>query len=120
MASKKIVAVVDDDVAIREAMDDLLRSLGYECRAFPSAEEFLSHDTTNVDCILLDVNMTGISGLELQRQLNSSGRQTPVIFLSSYNDERTVAAAMANGAQAFLSKPVEFDSLMTQLETALH
>lgn len=119
MASKKLVAVVDDDVAIREAIDDLLRSLGYECRTFSSGEAFLSGQTDDISCILLDVKMTGMSGLELQRRLVLAGNSTPIIFMSSYHDTRTTALALANGAQAFLPKPVDFDRLMAQLQIAL-
>lgn len=119
MASKKIIAVVDDDVAIREAMDDLLRSLGYECRTYSSAETFLSTRTSRIKCIFLDVRMNGMSGLELQRQLVLAGDDTPIIFMSSYCDPKTTKLALSNGARAFLPKPVDFDALLVELEAAL-
>ncbi len=114
------IAVVDDDQAIREALDDLIQSCGYQSKLFGSAEEFLAFDDrAAIDCMLVDVKMPGLSGIELQEILNGEPEKPPMIFMTSYRDERTRSAAMEGGALAFLGKPVEFDSLISYLEMAL-
>lgn len=120
MSSAPIIAIVDDDQAMREALDDMVKSCGYESRLFSSAEDFLSlEDRSSIDCMLLDVKMPGLTGLELQAILNKQPPKPPVIFMTSYHDERTRASAMDGGALAFLGKPVEFECLMASLENAL-
>jgi FixJ family two-component response regulator len=115
-----IIAIVDDDQAIREALDDLVRSCGYESRLFTSAEEFLSYDNRSaIDCMLVDVRMTGLSGIELQDILNREPYKPPMIFVTSFRDERTRSAAIDGGAFAFLGKPVDVHHLMAALENAL-
>ncbi|MEZ2126905.1 MULTISPECIES: response regulator transcription factor [unclassified Sinorhizobium] len=114
------IAVVDDDQAIREAMDDLVRSCGYECRLFSSAEEFLSFEPRSaIDCMLVDVKMPGLSGIELQAELNKHSDRPPMIFVTSYKDERTRNSALNGGAFAFLAKPVDIEKLIGYLESAL-
>ncbi|CDZ49241.1 response regulator transcription factor [Neorhizobium galegae] len=114
------IAIVDDDQAMREALDDMVKSCGYESRLFSSAEEFLSlEQRDSIVCLLLDVKMPGLSGLELQALLNTEPSKPPIIFMTSYHDERTRSAAMEGGALAFLGKPVEFDCLIAALEKAL-
>jgi FixJ family two-component response regulator len=116
-----VIAIVDDDRSIREALDDLVLSCGYESRLFSSAEDFLARgDRVAIDCMLVDVKMPGLSGIQMQDVLNSRGdHKPPMIFMTSYRDERTRTAAMEGGALAFLGKPVEFDSLINYLEMAL-
>ncbi len=115
-----VIAVVDDDPAIREAMDDLIMSFGYECRLFVSAEQFLeSKQQADIDCIVVDVKMPGLSGIELQSELNRRGTPPPMIFVTSYQDERTRNAALNGGALAFLGKPVNIVSLIGCLESVL-
>jgi FixJ family two-component response regulator len=115
-----VIAVVDDDPAIREAMDDLIMSFGYECRLFVSAEQFLeSKQQADIDCIVVDVKMPGLSGIELQSELNRRGNHPPMIFVTSYQDERTRNAALNGGALAFLGKPVNIVSLIGCLESVL-
>lgn len=115
-----VIAVVDDDPAIREAMDDLIMSFGYECRLFVSAEQFLeSKQQADIDCIVVDVKMPGLSGIELQSELNRRGNHPPMIFVTSYQDERTRNAALNGGALAFLGKPVNIVSLIGYLESVL-
>lgn len=114
------IAIVDDDLAIREALNDLVRSCGYESRLYPSAEEFLAEgDRKAIDCLIVDVKMPGLSGLELQDVLRREPDCPPIMFMTSYDDVRTRAAAFAGGALAFLSKPVKVDELLTHLEAAL-
>ncbi|MCM2394572.1 response regulator [Rhizobium sp. S95] len=115
-----IIAVVDDDLAIREAMDDLIRSFGYECRVFSSAEEFLDFDPRSaIDCMVVDVKMPGLTGIELQAELNRRQSRPPMIFVTSYEDERTRNTALNGGALAVLRKPVDIGALIGCLETAL-
>ncbi|MBY5814512.1 response regulator [Rhizobium leguminosarum] len=114
------IAVVDDDQAIREAMDDLVKSCGYDCKLFSSAEEFLEFEPrSEIDCMVVDVKMPGLSGIELQSELNRGVSRPPMIFVTSYKDERTKAIAMSGGALAVLGKPVDIDTLINCLETAI-
>lgn len=114
------IAIVDDDHAIREALDDMIQSCGYQSELFDSAEAFLAYpDRRSIDCMLLDVKMPGLTGLELQSVLNAEPSRPPIIFMTSYSDERTRSAAMEGGALAFLGKPVEFDRLIAYLNVAL-
>ena len=121
MSKTPVIAIVDDDRSIREALDDLVLSCGYESRLFSSAEDFLARgDLVAIDCMLVDVKMPGLSGIQMQDVLNSRGDQKPpMIFMTSYCDERTRAAAMDGGAFAFLGKPVDFNQLILCLEEAL-
>ncbi|MGF9694111.1 MULTISPECIES: response regulator transcription factor [unclassified Rhizobium] len=120
MSSIPLIAIVDDDQAMREALDDMIKSCGYDSRLFVSAEEFLAdEDRRAIDCMLLDVKMPGLTGLDLQAILNGEATKPPIIFMTSYRDERTRSAAMDGGALAFLGKPVEFDRLIKVLEDAL-
>ncbi|WP_332304760.1 response regulator transcription factor [Rhizobium sp. GR12] len=121
MSRKPVIAIVDDDQSIREALDDLVLSCGYQSRLFASAEEFLAEpDRLSIDCMLVDVKMPGLTGIELQDVLNHEGTpKPPMIFMTSYRDERTRAAAMHGGAFAFLGKPVNFGELVRCLDKAL-
>lgn len=114
------IAIVDDDQAIREALDDLIQSCGYESLLFASAEEYLAYNRREaVDCMLVDVKMPGLSGIELQAVLNKEQSRPPMIFMTSYRDDRTRASAMDGGAFAFLGKPVDINKLLGFLESAL-
>ena len=120
MSEASTIAIVDDDQAIREALDDLLQSCGYQSRVFASAEAFLSEaDRTTIDCMLVDVKMPGLSGIELQALLSDDPARLPMIFMTSCKDERTRSAVMDGGAFAFLAKPVDVTQLMYTLEEAL-
>jgi FixJ family two-component response regulator len=120
VSNSSVIAIVDDDQAIREALDDLVKSLGHESRLFTSAEEFLAYEPrASIDCMLVDVKMQGLSGIELQAKLNEEPHRPPMIFMTSYRDERTRSAAMNGGALAFLGKPVDISSLIDCLESAL-
>ncbi|AQZ52235.1 response regulator transcription factor [Martelella mediterranea] len=120
MSETSIIAIVDDDLAIREALDDLIRSLGYESLLFASAEEFLRFQPrSSVSCMVVDVKMSGLSGIELQRRLNQEADRPPMIFMTSYHDDRTRAAAMDGGALAFLGKPVDLGKLIRCIEEAM-
>ena len=119
MPSVPTIAVVDDDQAIREAMDDLIKNFGYQSRLFSSAEEFLAFEPrAEIDCMVVDVKMPGLTGLELLAELNRRGDRPPMIFVTSYDDERTRNAALNGGAFAFLRKPVDVVTLIGCLEAA--
>ncbi|CBS89716.1 Putative two-component response regulator, CheY-like (plasmid) [Azospirillum lipoferum 4B] len=113
--------MVDDDEAIREALDDLLRSAGFRCRPFVSAEDFLAHaDRADIACIILDVRMPGLSGLELQERLNADGGgHPPILFMTSYADETTRNRALGGGARDVLGKPVDGHVLIASLNSAM-
>lgn len=119
--SKPTIAIVDDDQSIREALDDLVLSCGYRSRLFTSAEAFLADcDRATIDCMLVDVKMPGLTGIELQAALNAQDMpKPPMIFMTSYRDEKTKAAAMNGGAFAFLGKPVDLSQLVLCMEQAL-
>ncbi|MDS7593926.1 response regulator [Agrobacterium tumefaciens] len=120
MPQSSLIAIVDDDMAIREALDDLVKSLGHESRMFESAEAFLDFSPRSaIDCMIVDVRMPGLSGIELQSRLNQDGDRPPMIFMTSYHDERTRAGALAGGALAFLGKPVDPSKLISCIDTAL-
>jgi FixJ family two-component response regulator len=115
-----LIAIVDDDLAIREALDDLVKSLGYESRVFASAEDFLEfRPRASIDCMVVDVKMPGLSGIELQKRLNDEPDCPPMIFMTSYQDEHMRTAAMAAGALAFLGKPVDLRKLIKCVEEAV-
>ena len=121
MSKLPVIAIVDDDQSIREALDDLVLSCGYKSRLFASAQAYLADsDRLAIDCMLVDVNMPGLTGLELQAVLNEDvASKPPMIFMTSYRDERTKMAALDGGAFAFLGKPVDFNQLVQCLEDAL-
>jgi FixJ family two-component response regulator len=116
----KIIAIVDDDCIVREAMADLLQSLGYEVTTFESAEHFLeSASLTETSCLITDLHMPGLDGLELQSRLIAQGNPTPVIFVTAFPEERFRKRAMNAGAVGFLSKPFAEDALINCVEAAL-
>lgn len=121
MYKTPVIAIVDDDRSIREALDDLILSCGYQSRLFASAEEYLAdQDRASIDCMLVDVKMPGLTGIELQAVLNKQDTlKPPMIFMTSYSDSITRAAAMSGGAFAFLGKPVNLNQLLQSLEQAL-
>jgi FixJ family two-component response regulator len=120
MSKVQSVAIVDDDIAIREALQDLLKSCGYRTQTFASAEEFLAGcHLGRIGCIILDIKMAGLSGIELQAELVSRGSAPPIIFLTSQFDASVRAAALAAGAIAFLEKPVDDEILLESLKSAM-
>ena len=120
MKHKSLIAVVDDDQSVREALENLISSVGFEVQLFASAEDFLDSDTlSQVDCAILDVRLPGISGLELQQQLAANGKSIPVIIITAQGDDKTQDQAVAAGAIAFLKKPVKEEVLLAALESAL-
>ncbi|HJY30492.1 MAG TPA: response regulator [Pyrinomonadaceae bacterium] len=111
---------MDDDQSVREALDNLISSVGFEVKLFASAEDFLDSDTpSQTDCAILDVRLPGISGPELQQRLAAGGQSIPIIIITAQGDDKTQDEAVAAGAIAFLKKPVREEVLLAALESAL-
>src|ERR1700682_1502140 len=112
-----VISIVDDDEAVRLALRSLVRSLGYASNVFASAEEFLeSSDLNETSCLISDVQMPGMNGIELQSRLRILDRSTPVIFVTAFPDERSRARAIEAGAIGFLEKPFEGRGLVQLIE----
>jgi two-component system response regulator FixJ len=121
LKDKSVIAVVDDDRSVREALENLISSVGFEVKLFASAEDFLDSDTPlQTDCAIVDVRLPGISGLELQQRLMAAGQSIPVIIITAQVDDKTQDEAVAAGAIAFLKKPVKEKVLLAALESALN
>jgi FixJ family two-component response regulator len=115
------ISIIDDDRIVREAIADLVQSLGYEAATFESAEQFLaSGAVAETSCLITDLQMPGQSGLELQKQLLAEGHRTPVIFVTAFAEEKFRNRAMTAGAVAFLSKPFRDDTLIDCVKNALN
>ena len=114
-----MISIVDDDESVRESTKALVRSLGYSARTFASAEEFLDSDPDETSCLILDVQMKGLSGVELLEHLIAEGRHTPVIFITAFPDERIRNHVLEAGAVGFLRKPFSDEKLTRCLDTAL-
>jgi FixJ family two-component response regulator len=120
MAESPLIAIVDDDESVRDALTSLLHAVGWQAEAFASAEAFLqSGHVHTTACLLLDVRLPGLSGLELQRQLRSIQARLPLIFLTAYGTEAMRAQALQAGAVAFFTKPFSDTALLEALHTAL-
>src|SRR5882724_8686144 len=120
IAEKPLVAIVDDDVSVRQSARRLIHSLGYRAEAFGSAEEFLdSGQATETSCLILDVRMPGIDGLGLQRRLAGSEPPIPIVFITARASEEEERRALRAGAVAFLRKPVDKEALLRVLGAVL-
>lgn len=120
MPDAPVIGIVDDDSSMREALQGLVQSLGHRAVAFASAEHFLAAaEPAALACLILDVRMPGISGIELQALLRRRGHRLPILFMTSYVDAQTRARALEGGASGFLGKPVDGDALIACLRSAL-
>ena len=120
MSEIPLIAVVDDDEAIREAIQSLLRSVGLRVAVFASAEDFWQAGQRQaMACLIVDVRMPRMSGLELQRQLATAHGSIPIIFITAHGDEEMRARALRAGAVAFLDKPFSDEVLLRAVEAAL-
>jgi len=121
MTSKcPLVSVVDDDESVRESLPDLLREFGFAARAFSSAEEFLASDCIgNTRCLILDVAMPGMTGLDLQRELALRRQKIPIVFITAHRDENLRPRALEQGAVECLFKPFSDTDLLEALNAAL-
>jgi len=118
--TEAIVAIIDDDDQARSGIESLLRSLDYAVRAFASAEAFLqSPQLRHIACIISDVRMSGLSGIELQERLNAEGCRIPMILVTAHPDAHVRERAMRAGAAAFLRKPVSKGDLIPCLDGVL-
>jgi FixJ family two-component response regulator len=115
----KMISIVDDDSFVREAIKSLLRSVGYIAVTFASAEEFLQSEQMDATaCLITDVQMPGLSGVELQSLLLAQGYQMPMIFVTASVEEKTRARALKAGAMAFLTKPCDVARLIEYVHGA--
>ena len=117
---RPLLSVVDDDEMLRESLPELLGEFGFTARAFSSGQEFLvSDDVNETRCLILDVAMPGMSGLELQKELKHRGQAIPIIFITGQKDEEARKQAFRQGAVKFLYKPFSDDDLLDAVNTAL-
>lgn len=124
MASKekrKLVVIVDDDELIRDSLDGLMKAAGFPALAFASAEEFLnSGQQERTTCLIADIRMPGMSGLELQARLSRDNLRIPIIFITAQGDEKMRMQALRAGAVEFLAKPFDDDVLLDSVRAALN
>jgi FixJ family two-component response regulator len=115
-----IVMIVDDDESVRKAARRLIKSYGFAVETFASAEDFLTSGRLNeTACLVLDVQMPGLNGLELQDRLIAGGHQVPIIFITAFSDENARAQALQAGALSYLIKPFEEADLLNAINLAL-
>jgi FixJ family two-component response regulator len=121
MPKASLVSLVEDDQFFRESMRRLMRSLGYSVEAFPSAADFLaSPRLVETDCLIADVHMPAMTGLELHRHLMDAGYAIPTILVTAYPDDDVRARALNDGVVCYLRKPVDEEQLVGCLRAALH
>jgi FixJ family two-component response regulator len=120
VTDRPLLSVVDDDEMLRESLPDLLREFGFAARAFSSGQEFLSSDYVDeTRCLILDVAMPGMSGLDLQEELKRRGQVIPIIFITGQKDEEIRKQAFSQGAVKFLYKPFSDSALLDAVKVAL-
>ncbi|HEV2397966.1 MAG TPA: response regulator [Candidatus Sulfotelmatobacter sp.] len=115
-----LLCVVDDDESVRESLPDLIKEFGFAARSFSSAEEFLSSGSVDVtSCLILDIAMPGMGGLELREELRLRGREIPIIFITGQRDETIRARVLKQRVAGFLFKPFNDIDLLAAIRTAL-
>ncbi len=120
MSGGRLVSIVDDDESVRQAIHGLLRSVALPVVAFASAEDFLRSDhLESTGCLILDLRMPGMDGLELYKRLAREGRRIPIIILTAHGDDAARASALEAGAVAFLRKPADPEALLAAVESSL-
>ena len=120
MSERPLVAVVDDDISVRESLPDLLQQVGFAVQAFASAEEFLTADAADAaGCLVLDVGLPGMSGPDLQQELVRRGKRVPIVFITANGDKSLQPRLLAAGAVACLFKPFSDTALIEAVEAAL-
>jgi FixJ family two-component response regulator len=121
LSTLSVISVIDDDVSVRAAIDNLLSSHGYRVHTFASAEEFLQSARLNdSSCVIADVQMAAMSGLDLLTHMRTLGYNAPLIFITAFPDESVRARALRAGAICFLAKPFAAPALINGVETALN
>jgi FixJ family two-component response regulator len=117
---RPLLSVVDDDESVRESLPDLLREFGFDARAFASAPDFLSSDYVDATrCLILDIAMPGMTGLDLQQELKRRGQVIPIIFITGQTEERIRKQAFKQGAVEFLYKPFTDTAVLDAINAAL-
>lgn len=120
MSSPPMITIIDDDESVRIATESLVRSLGFSARTFASAEDFLNSTLVGeTACVITDVQMPGMSGVELQSHLRSKGDATPLIFITAFPEERIRRQVDAAGAVGFLAKPFDGHAMVECIDRAL-
>jgi len=115
-----LISIVDDDESVREALKSLIDSVGFRAELFSSGEEFLNSTyVSETACLITDVRMPGMSGLDLQDRLNAAHSSVPIVFISAHDDKEARARALRGGAIAFLQKPFSEDSLLGAITDCL-
>ncbi len=118
--ARPLLSAIDDDESVRESLPDLLREFGFDARAFSSAREFLSSDYLDATrCLILDVAMPGMTGLDLQHELKRRGQEIPIIFITGQKDEGIRKQAFKQGAVQFLYKPFSDTAVLDAINAAL-
>jgi len=121
MSAAPLISIVDDDDSLRNSLNNLIRSVGFRAQGFSSAEAFLNsnqlHDTA---CLILDVRMPGMSGLDLQRQMVADNSRIPIVLITSHGDDNARTRALEAGAVAFLYKPFREEALLKAIDSALN
>jgi FixJ family two-component response regulator len=121
MANRPIVSIVDDDESVREATINLMRAAGFSPEAFPCADDFLKSESRGrTDCLIADLHMPGMSGLELHGRLVQSGNAIPTILITAYPDEKIRASAVQAGIVGYLTKPFNANELLDCIHSALN
>jgi FixJ family two-component response regulator len=119
-ANPSLVAIVDDDVSVRESLPDLLRQFGFAAEVFPSAEAFLASNAANeTSCLLLDVAMPGMSGTDLQVELTRRRQMIPIVFITAHGDKTVRPRLLARGAVDCLFKPFSEEALLDAVTAAM-
>jgi FixJ family two-component response regulator len=120
MADKPLISIVDDDASVREALESLIRSLGFAVECFPSAEDFLRfHHDRPATCLIADVQMPGMSGIDLYHRMVASGASIPTILITAYPNDQARARALRAGVSAYLAKPFDERELDAHLQVIL-
>jgi FixJ family two-component response regulator len=120
LPERKTIAVVDDDSLMLQALTRLLKAQGFDVRAYSTAQAFMDGDAANeVDCLVLDIGLTGMSGIELAQRINADGSAVPVVFITGLNTEEVQAEAMKTGCIAYLRKPFPAARLLEAIEKAI-
>jgi len=116
-----VISIIDDDISVRVALASLVRSLGYIARTFESAEAFLgSTELAETSCIVTDIQMPGMSGLDLNSRLKAAGNTVPLVFITAFPEDHVRARAEAGGAFGFLAKPFDGQALIGLITSAVH
>ena len=118
--SDAIVAIVDDDPSVQKGLQRLIRSMGWKAESFASAQDFLARSRTEApSCLVLDLKMPGLSGLDLQKRMAEAGVEIPIVFLTGHGDIPATVQAMKAGAVEFLTKPVDEEDLVRAIQEAI-